>query len=154
MTSTIYGGHNFLRDRLLEQFLQLTAQAHTLVERGDLATTSLRSYPSGGSRYLLEVNPMVKNLQSLLKGIYYYHPFGHRLELINQILPYREALLNSAMQCMGTGATQDGRPTVLFRVTVEFGRTTWKCRSIPLHLILQEVGVLYQTMYLRLRHWG
>jgi hypothetical protein len=36
----------------------------------------------------------------------------------------------------------------LFLVTAVFGRTAWKYRGIPLHLILQEVGALYQTMYL------
>ena len=52
------------------------------------------------------------------------------------------------MQRMGTEATQDGKPAVLFLVTAVFGRTAWKYRGIPLHLILQEVGALYQTMYL------
>lgn len=132
----------------LEQFLQLTAQAHALVEHREFGTTSLRNYPSGGARYPLEVYPLVENVQSLPKGIYYYHPFEHRLELINQARRYRAALLNSAMQRMGTEAKQDGRPAVLFLVTAVFGRTAWKYRGIPLHLILQEVGALYQTMYL------
>jgi SagB-type dehydrogenase family enzyme len=137
-----------LEKRKLEQFLQLTAQAHALVEHREFGATSLRNYPSGGARYPLEVYPLVENVQSLPKGIYYYHPFEHRLELINQARRYRGALLNSAMQRMGTEATHDGRPAVLFLVTAVFGRTAWKYRGIPLHLILQEVGALYQTMYL------
>jgi hypothetical protein len=52
------------------------------------------------------------------------------------------------MQRMGTEAALDGRPAVLFLITAVFGRTAWKYRGIPLHLILQEVGALYQTMYL------
>jgi SagB-type dehydrogenase family enzyme len=137
-----------LEKRKLEQFLQLTAQAHALVEQRELGMTSLRNYPSGGARYPLEVYPLVENVQSLPKGIYYYHPFEHRLELINQKKSYRNALLNSALQRMGTDAARDGRPAVLFLVTAVFGRTAWKYRGIPLHLILQEVGALYQTMYL------
>jgi SagB-type dehydrogenase family enzyme len=137
-----------LERRKLDQFLQLTAQAHALVERREFGTTSLRNYPSGGARYPLEFYPLVENVQSLPKGIYYYHPFEHRLELINRARRYRGALLNSAMQRMGTEATRDGRPAVLFLVTAVFGRTAWKYRGIPLHLILQEVGALYQTMYL------
>ena len=137
-----------LQKRKFEQFLQLTAQAHALVERREFGTTSLRNYPSGGARYPLEIYPLVDNVQSLPKGIYYYHPFEHRLELINQARRYRGALLNSAMQRMGTEATRDGKPAVLFLITAVFGRTAWKYQGIPLHLILQEVGALYQAMYL------
>ena len=137
-----------LEKRKLEQFLQLTAQAHALVERREFGTTSLRNYPSGGARYPLEVYPLVENVQSLPKGIYYYHPLEHRLDLINQDRRYRGALLNSAMQRMGTEGTHHGRPAVLLLVTAVFGRTAWKYRGIPLHLILQEAGALYQTMYL------
>ena len=137
-----------LEKRKLEQFLQLTAQAYALVEHPELGTTSLRNYPSGGARYPLEVYPLVENVQSIPKGIYYYHPFEHRVELINQSRSYRRALVNSAMQRMGVEATQDGRPALLFLVTAVFGRTALKYRGIPLHLILQEVGALYQTMYL------
>ena len=132
----------------LEQFLQLTAQAHAIVENREFGTTSLRNYPSGGARYPLEVYPLVENVRSLRKGIYYYQPFEHRLELMSQSRSYRRALVNSAMQRMGVEPAQDGRPAVLFLVTAVFGRTAWKYRGIPLHLILQEVGALYQTMYL------
>ena len=137
-----------LEKRKLEQFLQLTAQVHALVEHREFGTTSLRNYPSGGARYPLEVYPLVENVQSVPKGIYYYHPFEHRLELINQDRRYRGALLDSALQRLGTEATLNGRPAVLFLITAVFGRTAWKYRGIPLHLILQEVGALYQTMYL------
>ena len=137
-----------LEKRKLEQFLQLTAQAHAVVEYREFGATSLRSYPSAGARYPLEVYPLVEHVQSLPKGIYYYHPVEHRLELLNQSRPYRGALLKSAMQRMGTEATKDGKPAVLFLVTAVFGRTAWKYRGVPLHLILQEVGALYQTMYL------
>jgi SagB-type dehydrogenase family enzyme len=137
-----------MKKRTLDQFLQATAQAHALAESREFGTISLRNYPSGGARYPLEVYPLVENVQSLPKGIYYYHPFEHRLELINRDRRYRTALLNVAMQRMGTEATRDGTPAVLFLVTAVFGRTAWKYRSIPLHLILQEVGALYQTMCL------
>lgn len=137
-----------IEKRKLEQFLQATAQAHALVESSEFGRTSLRNYPSGGARYPLEVYILVENVQSLPKGIYYYHPFEHRLELINQDRRYRAALLNIAQQRMGTEAAHDGKPAALFLLTAMFGRTAWKYRGIPLHLILQEVGALYQTMYL------
>jgi SagB-type dehydrogenase family enzyme len=132
----------------LEQLLQMTAQAHALVESREFGTTSLRNYPSGGARYPLEIYPLVENVESIGKGIYYYHPFEHRLELLNRNQRYRAALMNAAQQRMGMDMKRDGSPAVLFLVTAVFGRTAWKYRGIPLHLILQEVGALYQTMYL------
>lgn len=132
----------------LEQFLQLTAQAHALIEHPEFGTISFRNYPSGGARHPLEVYLLVQNVRSIPKGIYYYHPFEHCLELINPARRYRGALLNSAMQRMGTEAMQDGMPAVLFLITSVFERTAWKYRGVPLHFILQEAGALYQTMYL------
>lgn len=137
-----------LEKRKLEQFLQATVQAHALMESREFGITSMRNYPSGGARYPLEIYPLVENVQSLHKGIYYYHPFEHRLELVTRDRRYRAALVNAAMQRMGTDAARDGKPALLLLITAVFGRTAWKYRGIPLHLILQEVGALYQTMYL------
>ncbi len=57
----------------LERFLQLTAQAHALVEHHEFGATSLRNYPSGGARYPLEVYLLVENVADSGAG-YYYHP--------------------------------------------------------------------------------
>ncbi len=137
-----------LPKRKLEQFLQLTARAYGLMRSEELGETSLRNYPSGGARYPLEIYPLVENVQSVNKGIYHYRPFEHRLELVNRDRRYRAALMQAALGRMGVDAARAGRPAVLFLVTAVHGRTAWKYRGIPLHLILQEVGALYQTMYL------
>jgi len=137
-----------LEKRQLEQFLQLTARAHALVEVEGLGSISIRNYPSGGARYPLELYPVVYTVQGLEPGIYHYHPYHHRLATLDSDDALRRDLLFAARTRMGDPRTLTGTPAVLFLVTAVFARTCWKYRGIPYHLILQEVGALYQTMYL------
>ncbi len=132
----------------LASFLHLTARAHAVIETPDMGRLSMRNYPSGGARYPLEVYPVVYNVQSLESGIYYYHPFHHRLIAIDSEPEYRDRLRLIVRWMMGRPADSAGDPAVLLVVTGVFPRTCWKYRGIPYHLILQEVGALYQTMYL------
>jgi len=137
-----------LEKRRLEQFLQLTTRAHALVEVDGLGTMSIRSYPSGGARYPLEIYPIVYAVDGVEPGIYHYHPYHHRLAALDSEDAFRRELLFAARRRMGDPATLRGTPAVLFLVTAVFARTCWKYRGVPYHLILQEVGALYQTMYL------
>ena len=57
-----------LEKRKLEQFLQLTAQADALVERREFGNV-VAQLPSGGTRYPLEVYPVVEMFESLRRGI-------------------------------------------------------------------------------------
>ena len=138
----------------LAQFLQLTTRAFAVIETPDLGRVSMRNYPSGGARYPLEVYPVVYDVKSVEPGIYYYHPFHHRLLAIDSEAVYRERLLDAAGWAMGRPADSPGQPAVLLVLTAVFARTCWKYRGIPYHLILQEVGALYQTMYLAATRLG
>ncbi len=131
----------------LEKFLQLTARAYAWTETS-LGASSLRNYPSGGGRYPLELHLVVDNVRGLSKGIYHYRPFTHRLDFLGAQTKYRQALQSVAAQRMASNPATDGQPAVLFLVTAVFTRSAWKYRGIPLQLILQEVGALYQTMCL------
>jgi len=132
----------------LASFLPLTARAHAVIDTPDMGRLSIRNYPSGGARYPLEVYPIVYNVESLDSGIYYYHPFHHRLVAIESEPAYRDGLREVVRRMMDRPADSPGDPAVLLVVTAVFPRTCWKYQGIPYHLILQEVGALYQTMYL------
>jgi len=132
----------------LAQFLQLTARSFAVIETPDLGRLSMRNYPSGGARYPLEVYPVAYDVRSVEPGIYYYHPFHHRLLAMDSEAVYRDRLQDAARWAMGRPADSPGHPAVLLVVTAVFARTCWKYQGIPYHLILQEVGALYQTMYL------
>jgi SagB-type dehydrogenase family enzyme len=140
--------HQPLSRRALEQFLQLTVRAYARLEHPDLGPTSLRNYPSGGGRYPLEIYPLLLNVRSLKPGFYHYQPFHHRLERLGAHARYADALRRDARARMGRRPDDTSEPAVLFIITAVFTRTSWKYQGIPLQLILQETGALYQTMYL------
>jgi len=133
--------------RELEKFFQLAAKAYALVEIPHLGKVSMRNYPSGGARYPLEIYPIVYNVELLKPGIYHYHPFQHCLTLLNPQEVYRELVLDVIRQKTGS-VENSGVPAVIFVITSVLARTCWKYTGVPHHLILQEVGALYQTMYL------
>ncbi len=132
----------------LGEFLHLTGRAHALLETPDLGPTSIRSYPSGGARYPLELYPVALNVRGVRRGIYHYQPFHHTLEPVSGNSRYIDALRLQARFRMGRPADDLSEPAVLFIVTAVFARTCWKYEGIPLQLILQETGALYQTMYI------
>lgn len=137
-----------LARRQLEQFLQLTARAYACLDDSTLGATSMRNYPSGGARYPLEIYPVLLNVRSFDRGFYYYHPFHHRLEFLGRKPRYIEAVRQVVRMRMGRRAGDLSEPAVIFLVTAVFPRACWKYSGIPLQLILQETGALYQTMYL------
>jgi SagB-type dehydrogenase family enzyme len=48
----------------------------------------------------------------------------------------------------------DGVPQVLFTIAARFGRVSWKYSSLAYALILKDVGVLIQTLYLMAADMG
>ena len=108
-----------------------------------LAYTS-RPYPSGGSSYELELYLAVDKCESLARGFYHYDPAEHALMPIATRSQEFEALLKGAEQAMGAAAV----PQILITIAARFGWISWKYSSIAYGLILKDVGVLLQTLYL------
>ncbi len=108
-----------------------------------LAYTS-RPYPSGGSSYELELYLAVDKCEGLARGFYHYDPAEHALMPIATRPQEFEALLKGAEQAMGAAAV----PQILITIAARFGRISWKYSSIAYGLILKDVGVLLQTLYL------
>ena len=133
---------------VLERVLELAARAHALAEVPGLGTISFRSYPSAGARYPLEIYPVVYGVAGLEPGIYHYHPFHHELTPLESEAQHRRALMDLVKRNLGHPDSGHGDPAVLLVVTALFARTVWKYRGMPYHAILQEVGALYQTLYL------
>jgi len=102
-------------------------------------------YPSGGSLHSLEVYVLAHRCAGLPSGGYRYDAFEHRLERLAAPGEDLEQLLREAQ--VGTGRLPD-LPSVLLIFAARFRRVSRKYQSIAYHLILQEVGALYQTLYL------
>jgi SagB-type dehydrogenase family enzyme len=117
---------------------------------GPLVTYTARPYPSAGASYELELYLAVDKCDGLARGFYHYDAGEHALAPIG-IRPHEiEAMLSGAELAMGAPAA----PQILITITARFGRISWKYGSIAYALILKDVGVLMQTLYLMATDMG
>jgi cyanobactin maturation PatA/PatG family protease len=106
---------------------------------------TVRPYPGSGARYELELYPVVRHCEGLDSGLYHYDPLQHRLEKIkdgqdSDVL----ALMDEAF-----GATsRDSKPQVFLAIAARFGRMFEAYPYLGYSLILKNVGVLFQSLYL------
>jgi SagB-type dehydrogenase family enzyme len=111
---------------------------------------AFRPYPSAGASYSLELYVAVDKCDGLVRGFYHYDAGGHALVPIDVPTQELEALMAGAAYAMGAPAV----PQVLITIAARFGRTSWKYSSIAYSLILKDVGVLTQTLYLMATDMG
>ncbi len=119
-------------------------------EGGPEIEYAARPYPSGGSAYELELYLTVANCEGLARGFYHYDAGSHALVPIAVGAPELEATLAAAEFAMDAPAP----PQILITIAARFGRTSWKYTSIAYSLILKDVGVLIQTLYLMATDMG
>jgi oxazoline/thiazoline dehydrogenase len=139
-------------ERQLGEFLYRVARVR---ERHEIAVETpagairmdfaARPYPAGGSLYELEVYAAVHSCQGLDPGLYRYDPAGHRLERRAGRTADVERLLSSAANATGIAPDQ---MQVLLILAARVPRIAWKYSGIAYALILKDVGVVMQTMYL------
>ncbi len=140
---TVYGTAP-LSLKLLGTFLYHTCRVTRSVEQGHEQRV-FKVYPSGGGLHPLEVYAVVTACNGLENGLYHYDAFEHTLHRVRDLDDDVEALISDASRSTGG---RSARPPVLFVITARFRRTAWKYESIAYRVILLEVGVLFQTMYL------
>jgi SagB-type dehydrogenase family enzyme len=104
-----------------------------------------RPYPGGGGLYELEVYAAVQACTGLDLGLYHYDPLHHQLEPLEANAVALQSLLAEASQATGVPAR---KLQVLLIISARFQRVMWKYAAMAYALILKNVGVLYQTMYL------
>lgn len=109
----------------------------------DLDFTS-RPYPSAGSAYELELYLAVNNCEGLARGYYHYDADRHGLVPVEARPQELEALFSAASFAMDVA----GPPQILVTIAARFNRVAWKYSAIAYSLILKDVGVLLQTLYL------
>ena len=103
-----------------------------------------RPYPSGGGSWPLELYVAINECEGLARGFYHYDAGTHALVPIEAPAHELDALLGEAAFAMGASAP----PQVLITIAARFGRSSWKYSSLAYGLILKDVGVLMQTLYL------
>jgi len=132
--------------RFLDSFARVQAlwKGHDSDHRGPEVEYAARPYPSAGGSYELELYLAVDTCEGLDRGFYHYDAGGHALVPIAAGGPEFEAMLTGAEFSMGASAS----PQILFTMAARFGRVSWKYSSVAYSLILKDVGVLLQTLYL------
>jgi SagB-type dehydrogenase family enzyme len=140
----------------LSQFLDSTARVQSKwksridVGGGPVVAYAARPYPSGGSAYELELYLAVANCAGLARGFYHYDADRHALVPISGSTPQLDAQLAAAEFAMDAPAI----PQILITIAARFDRISWKYSSIAYALILKDVGVLIQTLYLMATDMG
>jgi SagB-type dehydrogenase family enzyme len=109
-----------------------------------------RPYPSAGAAYELELYLAVHKCEGLARGFYHYDAERHALTAIDVGPQDFEVQLYDAEYAIGASAA----PQVLIVIAARFGRVTWKYNSVAYSLILKDVGVLTQTLYLAATDMG
>ena len=116
--------------------------------RGTIATShgelASRPYPGGGALYELEIYAAVDRCEGLGRGLYQYLPAEHGLARISDATPAVERLIEDAYFTID----RVSRPQVLLVLAARFQRVSWKYSSMTYALVLKDVGVMMQTMYL------
>ena len=109
-----------------------------------------RPYPSGGAAYELELYLAVANCEGLPRGFYHYDADQHTLTQIAVRPQELDAQLLAAEFAMGAS----GAPQILVTIAARFDRVSWKYSSVAYSLILKDVGVLIQTLYMMATDMG
>ena len=144
----------------LGEFLYRSARVRELfdievqTENGNQPVTlSRRPYPSGGASYELEIYATVHQCAGIEPGFYYYHPLRHQLIRLSEMNKQVELLLVQA-RLTWSDDLQANLPQVLLTFAARFQRVSWKYQSLAYAIILKNVGVLLQTMYLTAEAMG
>jgi SagB-type dehydrogenase family enzyme len=103
-----------------------------------------RPYPSAGSAYELELYLAVGQCEGLARGFYHYDAERHALVPIEVRAQQLDSLLAGATFAMDAPTS----PQILVTIAARFDRVAWKYSAIAYSLILKNVGVLLQTLYL------
>jgi thiazoline dehydrogenase / protease len=113
---------------------------------GDQETTlSVRPYPDSGARYELELYPVVRHCEGLDSGLYHYDPLHHRLEKMKD---GQDKDVLALMDDAFSATALHGKPQVLLAIAARFGRMFETYPYLGYSLILKNVGVLFQNLYL------
>ena len=87
---------------------------------------------------------MIERCEGLPRGFYHYDAGRHTLTRIEAQPKQLEAMLLDGRNYMGARAA----PHILVTIAARFDRVSWKYSSFAYSLILKDVGVLMQTLYL------
>ncbi len=132
--------------------LSLTEVATLLWAAGGVSHHSpvgaLRTIPSAGALYPLELYCFAERVCGLRPGLYHYAPAGHTVEFVGET-PSSDELAGSAL---GQSAVRDAPVTVV--ATAVFNRCCARYGDRGYRYIYQEAGHMSQNFYLAAESLG
>ncbi len=143
-----FSQENPITVRQLGEFLYRTARVRGSQRIGELTVTD-RPYPTGGALHSLEIYPAVRRCGGIDEGLYHYCPENHWMSLVDGPSSRFQALIEGASVTANAKDIQ-----ILLIISSRFQRVYYKYSSMAYALILKEVGVLMQTMYLNATAMG
>lgn len=103
----------------------------------------LRTAPSAGALYPLDIYLLARNVTGLPEGVYHYQPLDHMLTLID-IGDKQQGVFEAALE---QSSVKDA-PAV-FVISAVYGRTTEKYGQRGIRYVHMEVGHAAQNVYLQ-----
>ncbi|MFD2053443.1 SagB family peptide dehydrogenase [Mesorhizobium calcicola] len=126
--------------------LEHAARVVAIQTDSNLGEIVYRPYAAAGARSELELYVMANRIEHVVPGLYHYEAREHRMIHIRAHDKGGAALnawLNDAM-----GQTRKGEPQLVLVIAAVLERLFWKYGRFGLTLAYQDVGCLYQTLYL------
>lgn len=102
-----------------------------------------RAFPGAGGAWELEPYLLIMDCDGLAPGLYRYQGASHRLEPLESSHAARRTLAGDAI-----AAAEATDPQLLLILAARFERLNRRYRSIGYSLVLKDVGVVMQTVYL------
>lgn len=128
----------------LSEFLYRVGRVEDLWQLDSALTVAARPYPAAGALYELELYVAVDSCQGVERGLYHYRSDHHQLARVSRVTGDMEELLATA----AAGMAAERWPGALIVLAARFDRIAWKYGPLAYSLVLKNVGVVMQTMYL------
>ena len=107
---------------------------------------TLRTVPCGGARHPFETYLLVRQVESLLPGVYHYLPMTHQLELLEE-LPDREAM-RDLIDLSLCGQAWAAKSNVVFYWSFVPYRSEWRYGMYAHRMIMADLGHVGENLYL------
>ncbi len=123
----------------LEHLAQILWAAQGITE----TTLGLRSAPSAGATYPIEIYVLSKNVENLKKGIYKYLPFYHALKPIKE----GDYSYDLYQACLYQDWVLNAQANII--LTAIYKRTTYRYGHRGIRYVHMEAGHIGQNIYLQ-----
>jgi len=119
-----------------------------ILQEGDGPAFALRTAPSGGGLYPIDLYVVANDVADLARAVYYFHPFKEELQVVLHANPLEVSKAGFFHQALAAQAA------VIFLLVANFSRATWKYGERGYRLCLLDAGHLAENLVLKATELG